>query len=175
MMKKIVSVLLAMVLFVSMPVLCFSADEENGQISIEPRVLWEGYDTSVEVAGIEDHTDSYDVSFILKNNSELSLSFDLKAYAVNGIMCNDHLYSFYVSIPSGKKSISKLNVDKQWMQSMGIDEIEYVDLFLWAYDDAKSYKEFETDIIRIETNEYTVDSEYEFVDEANYEDESFTI
>lgn len=174
-MKKIVFIFLTVILFISIPVNCLSAGVEENQISIEPKVVWEGYNTSIEVAGIEESTNSYDISFIINNNSNLNLSFDVHAYAVNGVMGDESQYSFYTGVPSGKKAISKVTVSKYWMWDTGSETIEYIDFLFWAYDNAKSYKEFETDIVRVETSAYTGDYIYSFKKEPSYSDDRLAI
>ena len=42
-----------------------------------------------------------------------------------------------------------------------IEDVEYIEMIIWAYDKAKSSKDFDTGIIKIETNKYTDDISFE--------------
>lgn len=102
--------------------------------------------------------DSKGFSIEIENESKKDYSFDVHSMSINGIMTNCNIYTGSVSVPSGKKGMMEVDFDSEWLD--GIDTIEYADFIIWAYDDAKSFKDFETDIIRIKTDKFRKEKKF---------------
>jgi len=124
-------------------------------------LLYKGHDTVIKTTGI----DNSDIAFYFENNSDLNLSFDIHSYAVNGIMAEEDRFVMSTDVVSGKKASNTLSISKSWLRENGISEIKYVDILFWAYDNAKSYKAFESKIVRISANVDKLQSSYEGGDE----------
>lgn len=89
------------------------------------------------------------IAFEIQNNSEKDYGFDVHALSINGIMTNCNIYTMDTDVPSGKKSKAILDISDY---TKDFAEVEYVEILFWVYDNAKSYKDFETEIIRINGN-----------------------
>lgn len=96
--------------------------------------------------------DENGISIQIKNKSKKDYSFNIHSMSINGIMTNCNIYTATTSVPSNKKGMMNIEFEKEWLA--GVESIEYVDMIIWAYDDAKDFKDFETNIIRIKTDRF---------------------
>lgn len=103
--------------------------------------------------------DEKSITFCIENNSSKDYSFDIHSLAINGVMTNCNIYTLNTEVPSGKKSNATLNFEKEWTDASGTPE--YIDILFWAYDNAVSSKDYETNIVRVKTNNYTSDKTYQ--------------
>lgn len=167
-----IGVLFAMILFAAIPTTdttqnsSQSENTENSSIveelpkeetekripAIEESVIYNSNDVVITVKGIEQSGKDYNVKLLIENNSALNLGFHAHAYGVNGVMSGNNIYDMACDVAAGKKANTSLEIESSFMDENGIDEIRYIDLLLWAYDNDKSYKEFDTDQLRIETS-----------------------
>lgn len=92
-------------------------------------------------------------SIEIKNGSKKDYSFDVHSMSINGKMTNCNIFTATTGVPSKKKGIMNVEFEEEWLE--GITDIKYIDLIIWAYDEEKEFKDFETDIIRIKTNKYS--------------------
>lgn len=128
----------------------------------DPGTIWKENDCLIDTVSC----DNKSATLKIENNSKKDYSFNVHAMAVNGIMTGCNIYSFRTSVPSGKKAMMDIEFDEKWTAN---DNVQYVDLLIWAYDNANNMKDFDTGVIRIETNKY--DKEQEFIgseDAAEY-------
>ncbi len=134
--------------------------EDVVSVAIDEHTVYEGHGVKIDVTGIEKTSRGYEVSFYFENNSTLNLGFNVHAYAVNGVMSKDGIYTMDTDVPAGKKSNNTLRVSDEW-ESFGEEKpVEYLDILFWAYDNDKYFKEFDTGVIRIETSAYHDDYTY---------------
>ena len=75
------------------------------------------------------------------------------AYSINGIMTNNNMFDLDCEIAKGKKANAKLELDTDFMEDMGMKDIEFVDIKFQAVD-SDEYNSFYTDVIRIKTNKF---------------------
>ena len=127
---------------------------DMGDFSVAQMEIYRGNGIVIQTVDSDNEGSSVGVKLLIKNNSELSLSVCVHNSAINGIMYNNNIYSAYIKLPAGKKAYTTFNVEKDWLKKVGINQIESFDFLFWAYDNAKSYKEFETEIVRVKTNHY---------------------
>ena len=82
--------------------------------------------------------------FRLQNKSSANWTIYASAYSINGIMTNNNMFDLDCEIAKGKKANAKLELDTDFMEDMGMKDIEFVD----------EYNSFYTDVIRIKTNKF---------------------
>lgn len=95
----------------------------------------------------------------IENNSSKDYSFDVHAMSINGIMANCNIYTGSTNVPSQKKGKMQIEFENEWLD--GIGNIEYIDLLIWVYDNSVNYKDFDTGILRITTNYFEEEKEFE--------------
>lgn len=120
----------------------------------ENTVIYEGNDVVISVMGIEQVWNGWDVKLLIENDSSLNLGFNAHAYAVNGIMTGNNIYDMDCDVAAGKKANTILTIKNSVLEEYGITEIRCIDALFWAYDNDKSYKEFDTGQIEIQTSLY---------------------
>lgn len=103
--------------------------------------------------------DNTHVKFLVKNNSTKDYSFNVHSLSINGYMTECNPYKYSQDVASGKKAFVNVEFEKEWLSN--IDKIEYLDIIFWAYDNAKEFKDFETDILKAKTNYYKGDTEFD--------------
>lgn len=119
---------------------------------VEESVIWK--DKKCAIKAVECSDDSFKLK--IKNGSEKDYSFDVHAMSINGIMTGCNTYTGSVDIPAGKKGYMSVGISNSWVDG----EVQYIDMVIWAYDNAVHYKDFDTGIIRIQTNKYNNDISY---------------
>lgn len=115
----------------------------------EEAVIWK--DNKCVIKAVECSDDSFKLK--IKNGSEKDYSFDIHAMAINGVMTGCNIYTGSVDIPAGKKGIMSVDISNGWVDG----EVQYIDMVIWAYDNAVNFKDFDTGIIRVQTNKYEKD------------------
>lgn len=83
----------------------------------------------------------------------MNLGFNAHSFAVNGIMTGDSIYSMDCDVAAGRKANTILTIKNTFLEENLIAYIKYIDILLWAYDNDKHFKEFESDEIRITMND----------------------
>lgn len=91
--------------------------------------------------------------FRLQNKSSANWTIYASAYSINGIMTNNNMFDLDCEIAKGKKANAKLELDTDFMEDMGMKDIEFVDIKFQAVD-SDEYNSFYTDVIRIKTNKF---------------------
>ena len=72
-------------------------------------------------------------------------------------MTDASIYSMDYDVNAGKKANMKLEIKKSWLDNMGISKLNNLDILIWAYDNDKSFKEFDTGVIHLgDTSTQTV-------------------
>ena len=113
-------------------------------IGIEEAVIYEGNDVIIKAVGAENHLLSKEIKVYIENNSNLNLSFNARAYGVNGIMTGNSIYSMRCDVAAGKKANTSIEIQNSFLDFYGIKEIREISVLFWAYDNAKSMKEFDS-------------------------------
>lgn len=113
-------------------------------IGIEEAVIYEGNGVIIKAVGAENHLLSKEIKVYIENNSDLNLSFNARAYGVNGIMTGNSVYSMRCDVAAGKKANTSIEIQNSFLDFYGIKEIKEISILFWAYDNAKSMKEFDS-------------------------------
>ena len=126
-------------------------------VTITPGVIYEGNSVTISVTGCSECSswtgDTLNIGILIENNGSLNLGFNAHAYAVNSIMARNNIYDMDCDVASGKKANTQLEIPKRTLEKYGISTVKYIDVLFWAYDNDKYFKEFETPVIRIETDQ----------------------
>ena len=85
------------------------------------------------------------------NNSDLNLGFNARAYAVNGIMTGNNIYDMDCDVAAHRQANTTLKLKKDFLEEYKISTVKRIDLLLWAYDNDKAYKEFDSGQLTILT------------------------
>ncbi len=117
-------------------------------VVIEQKVIYQNNNVVITITGIEQNI----VSFLIENNSELNLGFNMHSYAVNGIMTNNNIYDMDCDVASNSRATAELKIDKDFLSEQSIKTIKTLSLHIWAYDNDKAYKSFDCGIIKVETS-----------------------
>ena len=151
-------------------------ETEAPAATIEEQTIFEGNNVIIKVVGMEKSGANWNVNIYIENNSALNLGFNAHSYAVNGIMTGEGIYSMDVDVAAGKKANTALTIKNSFLKEYGItaDNIRCIDVLFWAYDNDKSFKEFDTGQIEIKTNKYdgTHDN---IVSEKIFEQQNITV
>jgi len=125
---------------------------EKEIISVKSKIVYDKNNVKIKLKSIEETALTYIVNLKIINNSNLNLGFHAHAYSINNIMTKNNIYEMGYDIASGKKATAQLEIEKSLLKELGVSKLKKIDLMIWAYDNEKSFKEFETDIIAIRTN-----------------------
>ena len=128
--------------------------EETSEPVIKEQVIYEGNNVVITAKGIESSGSDWEIKLLIENNSKLNLGFNAHAYAVNGIMTGNNIYDMDCDVAAGKKANVSLELKGRVLNEYGITNIRCVDALFWAYDNDKSFKEFDTGQIEIKTSLY---------------------
>ena len=128
--------------------------EQEKQTKIEkPHTIWKDKKCIIKVVSCDNET----AELKIVNKSKKDYDFDVHAMAINGVMTGCNIYTADTSVPAGKKAMMEIDFEENWVGNLNV---EYVDLLIWAYDNAESMKDFDTGIIRIKTNKYEKDTKF---------------
>lgn len=135
-----------------------SSSMNLSSVSITPGIIYEGNNVVMSVTGCSEGSDwtgatTLNVDIYIENNGSLNLGFNAHAFAVNGIMTRNNIYDMDCDVAAGKKANTHLEIPKETLDRYSITEVKYIDALFWAYDNDKSFKEFETPIVRMETDQ----------------------
>lgn len=145
------------------------AESKEGQVeqstqtyTIAKSTVYEGNSTIIKTTGTESRDSHFSdgIDFYFENNSSKNYSFTVHACSVNGYMIMSDGYDMDTEVAAGKKASNKLYIPEDKLEYYSIQKIEYIDILFWAYADM--YKDFETDVIRIEVNGDTADGSVEY-------------
>ena len=119
------------------------------EASITESVIHEDDYCTITAKSLTKKGEDYELTLLIENKSQLNLGFNAHAWAANGIMSGNNIYDMDVDVAAGKKTNAILEIDEEALYGL---PLETVDLLLWAYDNDKHVKEFDTGQIHIETN-----------------------
>ena len=111
------------------------------------------------------------IGFYIENNSDLNINLSAHSYAVNDVTINNNIFDMYTSVTKGNKANSKLEISADDIASF--DSIKNIELLFWIYDNDKSFKDSETEIINIETTETKTPPTYSGT--TVYEDDTLSV
>lgn len=132
--------------------------------SAEDFVLYEDNGIHVETKGLTDAPSTDAIGLYIENNSDLSLGVAPYAYAINGIMAGGDQYGANsADVAPGKKANTSIELVNKWknkdfFKDFQIDEVTSFDILIWAYDNAKSYKAFDSGQIHADVTGTTLTS-----------------
>lgn len=129
------------------------ANNNEKENNFETGILWDGNGCIIY------NKNKNELSFQIENNSDKNYNFNIHSMAINGVMTNCNIYTGSIDIPSGANGKMKIEIDDSWVERT--DDIEYIDLVIWAYDKNSNFLDFETGIIRITTECYSEEKEFE--------------
>ena len=130
-----------------------SPNKDN--VTFDKEVIYSKNDCEISVFD----GDSTHIKFLIKNNSSKDYDFSVHSLSVNGYMTDCNPYTFSQEVASGKKTFVDVTFKDEWLSN--INEIEYIDVIFWTYDNAKDFKDFETDILKAKTNYYKGDTNFD--------------
>ena len=121
--------------------------------------IYNDNDIIISAMGITKGKSETVVDVTIANNSDKDYNATAHSYSVNGLMAGNDLYDFNgVSVSAGKQSKLSIEIDNDWLSEMGIDEISTIEVLFWFYYD--DYKDWDTDVITIQTNLYSETNDY---------------
>ena len=152
-----------------------NVETENGseELAFEKTEVYNGHGVTISIDGIEDKSSEVDISFLVENNSKKDYGISAHSYAVNGLMAGDSKYLSNVDVPAGKKGNFDISIEKDFLESNGIEQIGRLDVIFWAYYD--DFKEWNSDVIKIKTNAYDKEKMYKPTGEEVYSDDNMTL
>ena len=128
------------------------SEETSSDITIPESVIYDGNGVIIKVMGCERGILGTDINFYIENNSSLNLNVDAHSYAVNGIMTRNNIYDMNTDVAAGQKANATLTIGNDVLDRYGIDTIRNIEINFWAYDNDKSFKEFETGQLQFGTS-----------------------
>lgn len=140
---------------------------ENKDAVFQNGIIWQGNECIITLTGASKET----LKFLIENNSSKDYSFNIHSLSVNGIMTDCNIYTMNTDIPSGKKSNVELDISEYTSE---FSNFEYAEMLFWVYDNSKSYKDFETEIIHIESDKFSGQS-YFYNSEKKCETNGLTV
>ena len=81
-----------------------------------------------------------------------NLGFNARSYAVNKIITKNSIHDMDCDVAAGKKANTTIEMKKSFLEENNIDVIRNIDVLFWAYDNDKSFKEFDTNQITVYTS-----------------------
>ena len=108
-------------------------------------IIYEGHDCILTLVSIDQET----CKIQIENNSSKDYAFSIHSFAANGIMTDFNLYEGYTDVPSEKKGLYNLTFSDFLEDYKGSEPISNISMLIWVYDNAVSYKDFETNLITI--------------------------
>ena len=116
--------------------------------TVTDSVIYEGNDVKIELKSLDGNT----LSFYVENNSTKNLSTSMHAYAINGYMADNNIYDMSNPIAANSKANITFDIPQVLDSGYEVDKIKRMDFLIWFYDDDKSFKDFDTGIITVETS-----------------------
>ena len=127
---------------------------EITKVSFAEEKIYEGNNVVIYVTGSENTAFGTKINFRIENNSQLNLNFNAHSYGVNGIMTGNNIYDMRTEVAVGKKANNSLTINNSFLKEYNMDKIKYIEILFWAYDNDKMYKSFETDVIKIKSDQF---------------------
>lgn len=119
---------------------------EATDVSFSEKELYSGNDCTITLVD----GNSEKLTFLYKNNSTKSRSFDVHSLAINGVMVE--FMSLSAEIPAGSEAKKSFDIGDLWDQENYADmPVDNIQVNFWVYSD--NYKEFETGVIGLNKND----------------------
>ncbi len=141
-MKKLLSILLAIMLMASLPV-CASAEsrEFSQDATIEETVLVDDYDVKITATDLTYGNSRAEIDLLIENNSDKDLTFlsgtlGYSCNSVNGYMTDGYLNC---DVAAGKKTYESISISYSTLMLYGIYEIADIELGFYIRDDDSNY------------------------------------
>ena len=131
-----------------------SGGSETGKIetvTVEETVLLDQDDVKITMTGMEDGMFGPELKLLIENNSDQSLTFQVRDASVNGFMADTMMSA---DVASGKKANDEITFAARGLKDCGIDvftEMEFK-FHIFKSDDWETY--LDTEVIRVETSAY---------------------
>ncbi len=122
----------------------------------EDFVLYDENGVHVETKGLTESPSKGTIGLYIENNSDLNLGIAPYAYAINGIMAGGDQYGLNsADVAPGKKANSTIELTSAWEKTnfykdYQMDELSSFDILLWAYDNSKSFKAFDSGQVHVD-------------------------
>lgn len=132
--------------------------------SAEDFVLYEDNGIHVETKGLTGAPSTDTIGLYIENSSNLNLGVAPYAYAINGIMAGGDQYGVNsANVAPGKKANSTIELADSWnnkdfFKDFQMNEVDSFDILLWAYDNDKSFKAFDSGQIHADVTGTTLTS-----------------
>nr|DAT33183.1 MAG TPA: zinc-ribbon domain protein [Caudoviricetes sp.] len=142
----------------------------------EKYTLYENNGILVEADGFLSATKTNKISLHIENTSSKSYGVSSHAYAINGIMAGSDQYGFEsIDVAPGKMANSSLELKDDWegtdfFNDYQISKVNSFDILLWAYDNDKSYKSFDSGQIHVNVSDSGNEESPVFADAVNIYD-----
>lgn len=152
--KFLATIGLSSVLLASMPSIVLAEDF----------ILYEENGLHVETKGLTESPSTGTIGLYIENSSDLSLGVAPYAYAINGIMAGGDQYGINsADVAPGKKANSTIELVDSWnnkdfFKDFQMSEVDSFDILLWAYDNDKSFKAFDSGQIHADVSGTTLTS-----------------
>jgi hypothetical protein len=130
-----------------------SSDADIPVPQIDSTVIYEGNNVVITATGIEKNGNGWNVNLLIENNSTSNLGFNATAYAINGIMTGNNMFSMDCDVAAGKKANAALELEGTVLSEYGITDIRCLDALISAYD-KDTYSDFNTGQLEIKTSLY---------------------
>jgi hypothetical protein len=147
---------------------------EENELDIEVCEIYSGNGITITTDSVKTEKEEIDIRLVLENNSEKDYKISAHTYSINGLMAGSNLYGFgSVELPSGKKSNLNIEIKKDWLEENDVQEISDIGIIFWAYYDG--FKEWNTEIVEIKTNQYNESLVYSPSGEVVYQNENVDV
>ena len=128
------------------------AEPASADPTIQEGVIYEGNGVTISITGIEKGLFGYEVGVYIENSSSLNLGFNAHSYAINGVMSHNNIYEMGCDVSSGKKANATLGIYYSTLEEIGVEDTRNLEINIWAYDNDRYTKEFETGQLYIATS-----------------------
>lgn len=108
-------------------------------------IIYEGNGCILSVASIDQNS----CKILVENNSDKDYGICVHSLAINGVMTNCNPYLGRVDVPAGKKGFISFEFSDWLIEYKPDKPYNNLSMILWAYDNAQSFKDFETDVLTI--------------------------
>lgn len=110
---------------------------EKNDFSVEESELYNKKGILIRTTGNK----SEEIGFYVENNSKSDINISVGGLSVNNICCEDDLT--YEQIMSGNKTNFSVNIDLDWAQKNGIEEIKKIDILFVVSSDDSNFNPFQ--------------------------------
>lgn len=128
-------------------------DSKLKELSVENKTIFEEQGIKVSTDRISHEGDKTVLQFVAENTTKEDWSIVVHGYAVNDLICGSNELGFgTVDVPTEKKGNFAIEVEDDWLEQYGFDDISSFKATFWGYKD--SYAELQTKSYTIKTNHF---------------------